>query len=93
MAWHLGYPLSQTLFTSVHLETLMQPTPVCLDEANFDRDSDEWRRQSPFLFVLRAYGIALLKGCYYVNELVKDELYYEVCSLQTITIHADLAHI
>ncbi|KAI0162624.1 Mak10 subunit, NatC N-terminal acetyltransferase-domain-containing protein [Pestalotiopsis sp. NC0098] len=90
MAWHLGYPLSQTLFTSVHLETLMQPIPMCLDDANFDRESEEWKTKSPFLFVLRAYGIALLKGCYYVNELVKDELYYEEEDFVTNTYDRDL---
>lgn len=64
----------------------MQPIPMCLDDANFDRESEEWKTKSPFLFVLRAYGIALLKGCYYVNELVKDELYYEVRCFRTAAI-------
>lgn len=60
----------------------MQPMPTSLDEAVFGRDSrdtQDWREKSPFLFVLRAYCVALLKGCHFVNELVKDELYYEVC--------------
>jgi N-alpha-acetyltransferase 35, NatC auxiliary subunit len=78
MAWHLGYPLSQTLFTSVYLEALMKPMPTTLAEATFTRDREIPANQSPFLFVLRAYCVALLKGCHFVNELVKDELYYEV---------------
>lgn len=78
MAWHLGYPLSQTLFTSVYLEALMNPAPSELAEAVFTRDREMQGSQSPYLFVLRAYCVALLKGCHFVNELVKDELYYEV---------------
>lgn len=78
MAWHLGYPLSQTLFTSVYLDALMQPRPTSLVEANFERNPGSSKEKSPFLFVLRAYCVALLKGCHFVNELVKDELYYEV---------------
>lgn len=80
MAWHLGYPLSQTLFTSVYIESLMKPQPASIDEADFVRDaqSREKEKQPKLLFVLRAYCLGLIKACYYVNELVKDELYYEV---------------
>ncbi|KAI1869043.1 uncharacterized protein JN550_006030 [Neoarthrinium moseri] len=77
MAWHLGYPLSQTLFTSVYLEALMKPHPTNLEDALFTSDRDVSGNKSPFLFVLRAYCVSLLKGCYFVNELVKEELYYE----------------
>ncbi|KAH8203255.1 hypothetical protein TruAng_002553 [Truncatella angustata] len=77
MAWHLGYPLSQTLFTSVYLDALMQSTPTTLEGVNFDRGLEVPKEKSPFLFVLRAYCVGLLKGCYFVNELVKEELYYE----------------
>lgn len=58
----------------------MRPTPTSLIDASFDRRSDAPKEKSPFLFVLRAYCVGLLKGCYFVNELVKDELYYEVCT-------------
>ncbi|KAK9426336.1 putative Amino-acid N-acetyltransferase subunit Mak10 [Seiridium unicorne] len=95
MAWHLGYPLSQTLFTSVYLEAIMQPTPTSLAEADFERNPKEKtpgssEGKSPFLFVLRAYCVALLKNCYFVNELVKDELYYEEEDFVTNTYDRNL---
>ncbi|KAI5862267.1 Mak10-domain-containing protein [Durotheca rogersii] len=77
MAWHLGYPLSQNLFTSVYVEALMNPLPTHVEEADFMRDSLDHENQPKLLFVLRAYCLGLLKACYHVNELVKDELYYE----------------
>ncbi|KAI2611575.1 Mak10-domain-containing protein [Hypoxylon fragiforme] len=77
MAWHLGYPLSQTLFTSVYIESLLKPTPTNIDEANFVRDTQSQAEQPKFMFILRAYCVALLKSCCIVNEMVKDELYYE----------------
>ncbi|KAI5926060.1 Mak10 subunit, NatC N-terminal acetyltransferase-domain-containing protein [Camillea tinctor] len=77
MAWHLGYPLSQTLLTSVYVESLMNPRPTSIDEANFTRDPEICEKQPVLLFVLRAYCLGMLKSCYLVNQLVKDELYYE----------------
>ncbi|KAI1493037.1 Mak10 subunit, NatC N-terminal acetyltransferase-domain-containing protein [Biscogniauxia mediterranea] len=77
MAWHLGYPLSQTLLTSVYVESLMNPRPTSIDEANFTRDPEARDKQPVLLFVLRAYCIGMLKSCHLVNQLVKDELFYE----------------
>lgn len=37
MSWHQGYPLSQTLFVSVHIDRLLWPEPRTLDEAYFHR--------------------------------------------------------
>ncbi|EEH43449.2 uncharacterized protein PADG_08374 [Paracoccidioides brasiliensis Pb18] len=37
VAWHIGHPLSQTLFTSIYLDRLLWPVPQTLDEARFDR--------------------------------------------------------
>ncbi|KAI1139645.1 Mak10-domain-containing protein [Hypoxylon sp. FL0543] len=92
MAWHLGYPLSQTLFTSVYIESLMKPRPANIDEADFIRDSQKRERQPKLLFVLRAYCVGLLKACYFVNELVKDELYYEEEDFVTNTYDRDLLY-
>jgi N-alpha-acetyltransferase 35, NatC auxiliary subunit len=78
MAWHLGYPLSQTLFTSVYIDALTSPPPASLEEATFTRGTGSQGKQPKLLFVLRAFCIGLLKACHYVNEIVKDELYYEV---------------
>ncbi|KAI1472102.1 Mak10-domain-containing protein [Daldinia caldariorum] len=90
MAWHLGYPLSQTLFTSVYIESLMNPHPASIDEAEFIRDPRAREKQPKLLFVLRAYCLGLIKACCYVNELVKDELYYEEEDFVTHTYGRDL---
>ncbi|KAI0137453.1 Mak10 subunit, NatC N-terminal acetyltransferase-domain-containing protein [Xylariales sp. AK1849] len=90
MAWHLGYPLSQTLFTCVYLEALMKPAPTTIAEASFSRDRDDLDNKSPFLFVLRAYCVGLVKGCHYVNELIREELYYEEEDFVTNTYDRNL---
>ncbi|KAM5355646.1 hypothetical protein ACJ41O_002292 [Fusarium nematophilum] len=78
MAWHLGYPLSQTLFTSVYAEALLTPTPKTVEEARFVRDAQhESPGQSAMLEILRAYCLGLLKACGYVNERIRSEHYYE----------------
>ncbi|KAI1381094.1 Mak10-domain-containing protein [Hypoxylon crocopeplum] len=90
MAWHLGYPLSQTLFTSVYVESLVKPRPTNIDQADFTRDARSREKQPTLLFVLRAYCLGLLKACCYVNELVKDELYYEEEDFVTNTYDRNL---
>lgn len=40
MSWHQGYPLSQTLFVSVHIDRLLWPEPRTVDEALFHRSSN-----------------------------------------------------
>lgn len=56
----------------------MNPHPASIGEAEFIRDPQAREKQPKLLFVLRAYCLGLLKACCFVNELVKDELYYEV---------------
>lgn len=74
----MGYPLSQTLFTSVYLEAIMMPRPERLRDAHFTRDVNDNVHKDPMLQVLRAYCLGLLKACWYVNERIKFEHYYEV---------------
>lgn len=62
--------------TSVYIDALTRSSPQNLNEAVFIHDPDV--KEPRFLFVLRAYCIALVRGCQYVNELMKEELYYEV---------------
>lgn len=78
MAWHLGYPLSQTLFTSVYLEGIVMPLPLKTEDAYFTRAHDDLCHRDPMLKILRAYCLGLLKACFYVNERIKFEHYYEV---------------
>ncbi|KAH6851288.1 Mak10 subunit, NatC N-terminal acetyltransferase-domain-containing protein [Chaetomium sp. MPI-CAGE-AT-0009] len=77
MAWHLGYPLSQTLFTSVYVEKMLHPAPKTLEEADFIRDRAAGSPRDPMHAALRAYCLGLLKSCYYVNERIKYEHSYE----------------
>ncbi len=80
MAWHLGYPLSQTLFTNFYIEAMLMPPPVTLDDVDFARPGAGPARQDPMLGVLRAYCMGLLKACGWVNDRIKVEHYYEVRS-------------
>ncbi|KAL6867968.1 Mak10 subunit, NatC N-terminal acetyltransferase domain-containing protein [Trichoderma novae-zelandiae] len=77
MSWHLGYPLSQTLFTSFYIEALSMPDPRSIQEATFIRGGDHDPNEQLMLQVLRAYCLGMLKSCDYVNERIKSEHYYE----------------
>lgn len=75
MAWHMGHPLSQTLFTSIYLDKLLYPAPRTMEDARFDRVSSE----SPLIsLVLRAYCLALVKACDLVHSRIVTEYYFEV---------------
>lgn len=91
VAWHLGYPLSQTLFTSVYLEAIMMPRPERIQDAHFTRDPDDFVHKDPMLQVLRAYCLGLLKASWYVNERIKFEHYYEEEDFVTNTYHRSLS--
>jgi len=75
VAWHMGHPLSQTLFTSIYLDNLLWPVPRTVEDARFDRVPSE----SPLIsLVLRAYCLALVKACDFVHARIVAEYYYEV---------------
>lgn len=87
MAWHLGYPLSQTLLTNVYIEAILVPSPSTIDEADFIKDRDPDTPRDPMFAVLRAYCLGLLKACWYVNDRIKFEHYYEVGSKRPNCMH------
>ncbi|KZF20686.1 putative amino-acid N-acetyltransferase subunit Mak10 [Xylona heveae TC161] len=77
MAWHMGYPLSQTLFTSTYIDRLLWPDPRTLNEAAFSREEND-RAGGPWLnIVLRAYSLALIKTCDIVHKRIGVEHCYE----------------
>lgn len=83
MAWHMGHPLSQTLFTSVYLDKLLWPIPKSREELHFHRGDSQTRvdlgQRAPMThIVLRAYCLALVKACDLVHQRVTAEYYYEV---------------
>ncbi|KAK4142788.1 Mak10 subunit, NatC N-terminal acetyltransferase-domain-containing protein [Dichotomopilus funicola] len=90
MAWHLGYPLSQTLFTSVYVEKLQHPNPTTIHDADFIRGHAADSPRDPMHTVLRAYCLGLLKACYFVNERIKSEHIYEEEDFVTNTYNRSL---
>ncbi|KAL9097683.1 MAG: hypothetical protein Q9165_000009 [Trypethelium subeluteriae] len=91
MAWHQGYPLSQTVLSSVYIDRLLWPDPKTLEDANFDR-----RSQGPaakYLLVdtvLRAYCQGVVKCCDHVLRKIISEHYYEEEDFATHTYNRDL---
>ncbi|EAW06427.1 N-alpha-acetyltransferase 35, NatC auxiliary subunit [Aspergillus clavatus NRRL 1] len=79
MAWHMGHPLSQTLFTSLYLDKLLWPVPKTLEDARFNRGKPGSSQEGSDLLhlVLRAYCLALAKCCDFVHSRVANEFYYE----------------
>ncbi|KAJ5684518.1 NatC N(alpha)-terminal acetyltransferase Mak10 subunit [Penicillium maclennaniae] len=74
MAWHMGHPLSQTLFTSIYLDRLLWPVPRTIEDARFDRVPSD----SPLIsVVLRAYCLGLIKACDFVHARIVTEYFYE----------------
>ncbi|GLI79937.1 N-alpha-acetyltransferase, non-catalitic subunit [Penicillium ochrochloron] len=74
MAWHMGHPLSQTLFTSIYIDKLLWPVPRTIEDARFDRVPSEY----PLVgLVLRTYCLALVKACDFVHARVASEYFYE----------------
>ncbi|KAI6378073.1 hypothetical protein MCOR25_002319 [Pyricularia grisea] len=100
MSWHSGYPLSQTILTSVHITRMMDPTPQTIDEAHFIRRCDfnstetgngnGSELEAAMHTILRAYCLGLLKTCWYVNEQIKSEHYYEEEDFVTNTYNQSL---
>lgn len=89
MAWHQGYPLSQTLFTSVYIDKLLWPHPNTLDEAHFYRGKCP-SRISPLLEVLRAYCLGLIKCCDFVIQRVTSRDFFEEEDFSTHTYNRHL---
>ncbi|KAJ4378829.1 N-alpha-acetyltransferase, non-catalitic subunit [Didymella sp. IMI 355093] len=79
MAWHTGYPLSQTLFTSVYIDKLLWPEPKTLEQSQFflNGESAHGPSAQALLQVLRAYCLALIKGCDYVIAKITSRDYFE----------------
>lgn len=86
MSWHTGYPLSQTLFTSVYIDRLLWPEPKTIPQAQFYRgDIPADKRPDTLLDVLRAYCLAIIKGCDYVIAKIMTRDYFEEEDFSTHT--------
>jgi N-alpha-acetyltransferase 35, NatC auxiliary subunit len=78
VAWHMGHPLSQTLFTSIYVDYLLWPEPLTLEDASFDRRAVSARGNALIHVVLRSYCLALIKACEYVHQSICAETFFEV---------------
>ncbi|KAL8944918.1 MAG: hypothetical protein Q9216_000079 [Gyalolechia sp. 2 TL-2023] len=77
MAWHMGHPLSTSLFTSYHIDRLLWPEPKQLEDVRFDRSGKAETGNGMLNIVLQAYCIGLIKCCNFVHRRIGTEHYYE----------------
>ena len=76
--WHDGYPLSQTIFTSLHIDQLISPSnsaPYFLASKGQSFEEDQGGRLVHS--VLRAFCIGLIKICAQVLSVIQSQNYYE----------------
>ena len=78
MAWYMGNPLSQTLFTSFYLDRMLWPQPKSLEDAKFARDKSATGGNGLIHVLLRAYCVGLIKTCDLAHRTIGGEQYYEV---------------
>ncbi len=91
MAWHQGYPLAQTLFTSLYIDNLTSqkrhpntlPFFVSQDGSTIPEDNLLQK-------VLRAYCISVIKTCDMAIEMVTSQLYFEEEDFHAHTYNRDL---
>ena len=78
MAWQMGHPLSQTLFTSIYIDRLLSPNPLTLEQSQFIVGGNQ--RPLPPLVqnVLRPYCLGTIKSCDLVLQKIMQELFYDV---------------
>jgi N-alpha-acetyltransferase 35, NatC auxiliary subunit len=77
----MGHPLSQTIFTSLYVDKLLNSKKANLDEIRFEKLTDASYDEPLNICVLRAYCLGLLMTCSHVNNRVKSEHFHEVLSL------------
>lgn len=92
MSWHEGYPLSQTLFTSLHLNNLLSSDNKPLDKlllhtSQYDKSEPGYTLATK---VLRAYCLGIAKSCDLVIREILSEHYYEEEDFVTQTFTRDL---
>ncbi|KAI4730863.1 Mak10-domain-containing protein [Aureobasidium sp. EXF-10728] len=78
MAWHQGYALSQTLFTSLHMYSLLTPYYRPLNTIVFNPKRSSPETPDPLISnVLRAFCLGIIKSCDAVIQEITSEHYYE----------------
>jgi N-alpha-acetyltransferase 35, NatC auxiliary subunit len=74
----MGYPLSQTLFTSLHINVLLWPEPKALIDSRFTADQEISARHPLLHLAFRSYCLALIKACDLARDTVTGQHFYEV---------------
>ncbi|KAI5210436.1 Mak10-domain-containing protein [Aureobasidium subglaciale] len=78
MSWHQGYALSQTLFTSLHMYSLLIPYYRPLAAIVFSPKRSSPEQPDPLISsVLRAFCLGIMKTCDAVIQEITSEHYYE----------------
>ncbi|THW11425.1 Mak10-domain-containing protein [Aureobasidium pullulans] len=78
MAWHQGYALSQTVFTSLHMYSLSTPYYRSLSAIVFSPKKNSPEVVDPLVSsVLRAFCLGIIKSCDAVIQEITSEHYYE----------------
>ncbi|CZT12070.1 probable MAK10 Glucose-repressible protein [Rhynchosporium graminicola] len=89
MAWHMGHPLAQTIFTSLYIDKILSSCPLDIDHTFFDC-GESYTEETYSMQVLRAYCLGLIKTCLFVNNRVKSEHTYEEEDFVTHTFNRSL---
>jgi N-alpha-acetyltransferase 35, NatC auxiliary subunit len=74
----MGHPLSQTIFTSLYIDKLLNSKKPNLEDIRFGILTDVSYDETLNLRVLRAYCLGLIMTCSHINNRVKSEHFYEV---------------
>ena len=79
ITWHDGYPLSQTIFTSLHIDHLLSPSQDAYDTF-FEKSTAPAHfslEQALAYDVLRAYLTGLIVCCNHALQLIQSQNFYE----------------
>ncbi|KAF2454411.1 Mak10 subunit, NatC N-terminal acetyltransferase-domain-containing protein [Lineolata rhizophorae] len=92
MAWHQGYPLLQTLFTSHYIDVLLGSEPSDINQAVFSSQPDTSNDAGGRLvhLVLRAYCVATIKACDFVTQTVTSQNFFEEEDFSSHTYNRNL---
>jgi hypothetical protein len=84
LLFHDGYPLSQTIFTSLHVFRLISPEndyPYLFGDGVVPpRKSSRVPEEAVVLDALRAYCLGVIVCCGCILKLIQSQTYYEVCT-------------
>ncbi|KAI1001414.1 hypothetical protein K3495_g6783 [Podosphaera aphanis] len=90
MAWHMGHPLAQTIFTSFHIDKILCACPQNIKDTQFE-PYEEFSSDEPLMQrALRAYCLGLIKTCYFINSRISAGHFYEEEDFVTHTYNRNL---